>query len=143
MRSLPATLTKPAPRSEPQKVVLDSFAWIEYFSGSLRGEKVRQFVEDGNATTPTIVIAEVSEKYARMKLDPEPRLVFIVARSGTVVLDEELARTAGRLNYERKRTVKGWGMTDSIILASARRCEAKVVTGDPHFKDLRSETIMI
>ena len=87
MRSLPATLTKPAPRSEPQKVVLDSFAWIEYFSGSLRGEKVRQFVEDGNATTPTIVIAEVSEKYAGMKLDPEPRLVFIVARGGSVVLD--------------------------------------------------------
>ena len=93
--------------------------------------------------TPTIVIAEVSEKYARMELDPEPRLVFIAARSGTVVLDDELARTAGRINYERKRTVKGWGLADSIILASARRYEAKVGTGDSHFKDLPSETVMI
>src|SRR6266540_2132516 len=110
MKTSQATLTKPAAKSEPRKVVLDSFAWIEYFSGSLRGEKVRQFVEGGSALTPTIVIAEVSEKYARMELDPEPRLVFIAARSGTVVLDDELARTAGRVNYERKRTVKGWGL---------------------------------
>ncbi len=122
---------------------MDSFAWIEYFSGSLRGEKVRELVEGGVATTPTIVIAEVSEKYARMKLDIGPRLVFIKARSGIVALDEELARIAGRVNYERKKTVKRWGMADSIILATARRYKAKVVTGDPHFKDLTAETVMI
>ena len=122
---------------------MDSFAWIEYFSGSVRGQKVREFVKGGVATTPTIVIAEISEKYAKMKLDLGPRLVFIRARSGIVALDEELARIAGTVNHERRKIVKGWGMADSIILATARRSKARVVTGDRHFKDLASETVII
>jgi predicted nucleic acid-binding protein len=39
--------------------------------------------------------------------------------------------------------VKGWGMADSMILATARRSRSRIVTGDPHFKDLAEETIML
>ncbi len=143
MRTLPETVTNLPPRIESQKVVLDSFAWIEYFSGSLRGEKVREYVQRGIATTPTIVLAEISEKYARMRLDPGGRVVFVRSRSVVIALDEELALLAGRISYERKKTVKGWGLADSIMLATARRLKARVVTGDSHFKDLTTETIMI
>jgi predicted nuclease of predicted toxin-antitoxin system len=58
-----------------------------------------------------------------------------------VPLDEDLARAAGGLNFERKKIVKGWGMADSIVLAAARRTKSMLVTGDPHFKDLSEETI--
>ena len=43
--------------------VLDTFAWVEYFIGSERGERVKNFIETNNCVTPTIVIAEISAKY--------------------------------------------------------------------------------
>ncbi len=50
-------------RSRPGlRVSLDFFAWIEYFSGSTGGARVREFVETGEVLTPTIVVVELSEK---------------------------------------------------------------------------------
>ena len=122
--------------------VIDSFAWIEYFVGSKAGELVKQYVESGESVTPTIVIAELSAKYARLKQDFAPKLRFIVLKSRTVVLDEDTAALAGSISAERKSKVDRWGLADSIILATARLQKASVVTGDQHFTDLK-ESIMI
>ena len=43
----------------------------------------------------------------------------------------------------RKKKIKNWRMADSIILATARLVNTKVVTGDGHFKDLINKVIMI
>ncbi len=43
---------------------------------------------------------------------------------------------------EMKRRVKGWGLADSIILTLARSADAKVVTGDEHFRSLK-EAVLI
>ncbi len=40
------------------------------------------------------------------------------------------------MNHKRKKTIKDWGMADSVILATARSASAKVVTGDRHFGGL-------
>jgi predicted nucleic acid-binding protein len=126
-----------------QAVVLDSFAWIEYFNGTSAGEKVQNLLETGRALTPAIVVAELSEKHKRLNRGFGPKYDFVKARTSIVPLEEELARVAGELNFERKKRVKGWGLADSIILATARRSKSKVVTGDPHFKDLVDETIFL
>ncbi|HYY91378.1 MAG TPA: type II toxin-antitoxin system VapC family toxin [Candidatus Dormibacteraeota bacterium] len=121
---------------------MDSFAWIEYFSGSRAGERVREHIESSHGATPTIVVAELSEKYRRTGGELGARFDFIRSRTRLVPLDEELARTAGELNFQRKKKVHGWGMADSIVLASGRQRQAKILTGDPHFKDL-PETISL
>ncbi|TMI07821.1 type II toxin-antitoxin system VapC family toxin [Candidatus Bathyarchaeota archaeon] len=126
-----------------QAVVLDSFAWIEYFNGTSAGEKVQGFLETGRALTPAIVVAELSEKHKRLNREFGPKYDFMNARTSIVPLEEELARAAGELNFERKKRAKGWGMADSIVLATARRSKAIMVTGDPHFKDLADETIFL
>jgi predicted nucleic acid-binding protein len=135
-------LRKERIRVKEEYFVLDSFAWFEYFSGSKVGEKVRELIEAGKAVTPTIVIAELAEKYARENLDFTERGQFIRFRSMVAVLNEETATSAGLISAEREKKVKGWSLADSIILATARELQAKVVTGDEHFKDL-SEAIMI
>src|SRR6266581_5958399 len=131
------------PRDGKQAVVLDSFAWIEYFNGTNAGEKVQDFLETGLALTPAIVIAELSEKHKRLNREFGPKYDFVKARTSVVPLEEELARVAGELNFERKKRVKGWGMADSIVLATARRSGSRIVTGDPHFRDLTEEAIML
>lgn len=62
--------------------VFDSYAWIEYFRGSRKGERVRKYVEDGRGVTPMIVIAELSAKYSMENWDfREGPLHFSSART--------------------------------------------------------------
>jgi predicted nucleic acid-binding protein len=122
--------------------VIDTFAWIEYFAGSPRGEKARPFIERGDAITPALVVAEFTDKYVREGLSPDERLKFMRAKSMVAPLDDETAEAAGRISAERRRRVKGWGLVDSCVLATARARGAKVVTGDGHFDGL-SEAVMI
>lgn len=130
--------------------VIDSYAWIEYFRGSKRGRLVRKYVEEEESATPTIVVAELSRKLLNEVLEgretPEGRVTkldFIKISTSLVELNEEIARIAGEIDVERRKIVKGWGLADSIILATARIRSARVVTGDKHFEDLRDEAILI
>ncbi len=122
--------------------VLDTFAWIEYFAGTRQGENARPYVEGGEAITPSIVIAEFTDKYQREGMNPTERLSFIKTKSAVSPLDDGLAESAGMISATRRKEVKGWGLVDSVVLATARAIGAKVVTGDEHFRDLE-ETIMI
>lgn len=130
--------------------VIDSYAWIEYFIGSKRGASVKHYVEKEESATPTIVVAEISRKLLNevavgreTMTGRENKLEFIKTSTLVVDLTEEIARLAGEIAVERKKIVKGWGMADSIILATARKGGAKVVTGDTHFVDLRDEIVFI
>lgn len=69
-------------------------------------------------------------------------LEFINATSQIVELDFELAVSAGETDLKMKKRAKGWVLTDSIILCTARGQKAKVVTSDEHFRDLE-EVIFI
>jgi len=132
------------------KYVIDSYAWIEYFRGTSAGAKARRYIEEEDSATPTIVIAELSRKLLReIEAGRETlegrkaRLEFIKTSTIIVNLTEDIAVLAGEIDVKRKSKVKGWGLADSIILATARKNQAKVVTGDEHFRDLVDEAIMI
>jgi len=88
------------------------------------------------------VIAEFTDKYTRENLDLKERLKFLKMTSAPVPLDEDTAELAGKISAERRAQVKGWGLVDSIVLATARARKMKVVTGDEHFRGL-DEAIMI
>lgn len=117
--------------------VTDSYAWIEYFRGTKSGSVVRPYVEGDLAATSTLTLAELKEKYLREGWTSfEEDLAFISARTFVVPVDRSIALLAGELNHWRRKTVKDWGMADSVVLATARSASAKVVTGDRHFEGL-------
>ena len=130
--------------------VMDAYAWIEYFKGSEYGAKAKHYVEEENAATPTIVIAELSRMLLReiasgveTAKGRKAKLEFIGTSTIIVDLSRDIAEHLGEVDLERKREVKGWGLADSMILATARKTSAKVVTGDRHFADLKDEVVMI
>jgi predicted nucleic acid-binding protein len=127
----------------PDAYVIDSFAWIEYFLGTAAGHRAKDFIESDKGITPTIVIAELAEKYRRERLPIAADLDFIIAKTRIAPLDTKIAEKAGSLSPDRKQKVKRWGLADSIVLATSREYGAKVVTGDEHFRDLADETEMI
>ena len=122
------------------RFVLDSFAWIEYFRGTKSGEHVRQLLENGKCFTPTIVIAELSDKYSREEHTFwEKDLQFIMANTILIELDYDVASDAGKIKQAvRKKYKNNFGLADAIILSSARKINAKVVTGDHHFEKLNN-----
>jgi len=123
--------------------VVDSYAWIEYFRGSKAGKKARGFIEGDKAATATITVAELREKYAREGWPYfDEDLLFITSSTAVVNLTKDIAVKAGEINVAMKVKVKGWGMADSIILATAQVAKAKVVTGDKHFKGLKQAILI-
>ena len=71
------------------------------------------------------------------------KLNYILIRTQDVGLDIAIAKESGRLNKARKSVNKRWGLADSIILATARARNAKIITGDEHYRDLTNDAIMI
>ena len=126
------------------KYVLDSFAWVEYFRGSKKGEVVRGCLEEGNCITPTIVLAELSDVYGREKNRFWERdLEFIISKTTLVDLTQEIASNAGKIKNDiRKEQQPTFGLADAIVLATARKLGAKVLTGDQHFKKI-SDAMLI
>src|SRR3989442_6719041 len=97
----------PTERQEPsarhRAIVMDSFAWIEYFNGTSAGERVQGFLEKGTTITPTIVVAELDEKHRRLKRELGSTYDFVRARTTIIPFVQQLARAAGQLNYSGHR----------------------------------------
>ena len=119
--------------------VFDSYAWIEYFRGSKKGEMVKEYVEKKKGATPMIVIAELSAKYHREEWDFwEEDLQFIIAKSVIIDLSLDIAVNSGKTRKTmRKNNRPHFGLADAMILETGKNLKAPVLTGDPHFKGLR------
>jgi predicted nucleic acid-binding protein len=128
------------------RYVVDSYAWLEYFMGSVAGEKAKRIIDSSldEKLTPTICVAEIYAKVLRVEGAEKAELqrAFIKSRSAIVSLTEELAIEAAKIDIELKRKIAGWGLADSIVLGTAKKKRAKVLTGDEHFLNLE-ETIYI
>ena len=122
------------------RYIVDSYAWLEYFMGSEAGKKVKQIMdtETDEKLTPSICLAETYAKILKTedKEKAELRRAFIKSRSALIPLDEDLAVEAAKTDVAMKKKVQGWGLADSIVLATAKDRKGKVVTGDPHFRGL-------
>jgi len=126
--------------------VVDSFAWLEYFMGTDAGEKARKIIDSSadEKLTPTICVAEIYAKVLRVEgLErAELQRAFIKLRSALVSLTEDIAVEAAKVDVEMKKKVAGWGLADSIVLGTARKKEAKVLTGDEHFLNMPETTFL-
>lgn len=126
------------------KYVIDAYAWIEYFDGSVLGEKVKRIVEDtkNSIYTNVVTIAELAGHFKRKEFDFAETKKVLLSLSSIYLIDIEFAEEAGKLHVDLKKERKHMGLADVLILLTARKTDAKVVTGDEDFRGLK-ETVMI
>jgi len=133
------------------KIVVDSYAWIEVFAGTRKGEKAKEVIGKADAVlTPDIVLAEIARKYIREGLTErtvKERLIMISEASQVIAIDASIAFEAARAYFELKERAKDKGLRepslfDAIVLGSSRVLNANIITGDEHFKDM-PETIWL
>src|SRR3990170_3855481 len=123
------------------RYVIDSYAWLEYFMGTPAGDEARKILDSisDEKLTATICVAEIYSKILRVEGSEtaELRRAFIKSRSAVVALTEEIAVEAAKIDVEMKKKTTGWGLADSIVLSTARKKKAKILTGDEHFSGLK------
>jgi len=113
-------------------VLIDSWAWIEYFKGSEYGKDAKKYVEgDEKAIVSTINIAEVYRWilgfYDEKKAEEERKTMK--ERCFLIQVDEEIAVMSAKIKHKEKM-----GLGDAIIYATAKNENAVLLTGDPDFK---------
>jgi len=122
-------------------VLIDSWAWAEFFAGTKIGETVKTYVMDENQEIliSSINLAEIY-RLALSRFDEqtaEKRRRSMLSRCFLIPVDEEIAVLGAKLRQQRD-----WGLSDALIYATAIREGAQVMTGDNHFKGLK-ETIFL
>ena len=123
-------------------VIFDAYAWVEYALDSPKAERVAELLESASeAITPASVLAELKESMLRQGIRApvvNRILAYIKSRTTIVGIDSTVAELAGEIiNFTHKRTIKNWGMLDSFVYATAKLRRGRVLTGDPHFKQLK------
>ena len=133
------------------RIVVDSYAWIEIFLGSKKGQSAFLEIQDAElVVTPEMALAEIARKYLREGAREQiirSRLQTISESSELSHIDEATAIGSGRAYLElqekaKKENIDTPSLFDGIVLATARLNKAKVLTGDPHFRGL-PETIWL
>ena len=122
-------------------VVFDTYAWIEYFLGSEQGKVVESYMKE-SIITPFIVLLELSYRADKEEWNFKQYLDFIKVNSKITNVTEEFVLRFGQVYNKVKKDVPEIGIADAIVLLTALEQNAKILTGDKHFKDL-PQTILL
>ncbi len=120
------------------KYIVDSYAWIEYLDGSAMGEKVKKILEgDNEIFSLNLTISEVISRVKRKNGNIDIAYSAINFISKVAEITPETAKKAGEFHGEIRKKIKDFGLVDALILTLARELNAKVVTGDEHFRGFK------
>ena len=124
--------------------VVDSSAWVEYFSGSESGKKAANIIDDekNKLFTTVITLAELSSFFKRNNRDFEKAHTIILKNSKIILLNEGDAKELGKLHAEAKIKNKKLSFADSFVLFVAKKYNAKIITKDLDFRNYK-EVIFI
>ena len=111
---------------------MDSSGWLEYLAEDSKAAAFAHYLESDAVLVPAIVLCEVYKHIARHRgRTLADRFVSQALERRVVPLDESIALAAGNLSLEHRLT-----MADAIVYATARVCQAQLVTADTHFRGL-------
>jgi len=113
--------------------IVDSSGWIEYIADDVNANFFEPLIIDTeNLLIPTICLYEVFKRVIQEFGEERALDAMGIMSLGTLIdLDRQIAIHAAQISNELKLA-----MADSIILATARACEATLWTQDEHFKSI-------
>lgn len=124
-------------------MILDTSAWVEFIEGTEKGRAVRLILENEESFTSLATVAELVHWCLSSGREGVSTTIEEVKRiSQLLPLTEAISLEAGKLNYERKKAGKKWGMMDSIIVATAQTYGLKILTKDYSFSDLPEAQVL-
>ena len=120
-------------------ILVDSSGWIEYLAARPNAQRFARYIEGRRPLLTSVIQVYEVYKVVRRDVGEERALEAVAALRATKIepLVESLALEAADLALD-----EGLAMADAIILATARRHRAEVVTGDADFEGLPGVTVI-
>jgi|SRR5208283_4287310 len=111
---------------------------MEYFERIGNFYKVEQILKNEDCETSIASLAELCQLALRNGYAPDEVISGVEELSEVLEITKEISILAGRLNFERKKVNKEWGMMDSFILATSLLHGSKILAKDSDFADLEN-----
>lgn len=120
--------------------VIDTYAWIEYINGSDEALKLRQLFLNQNNKFITMECC-IAELYGFcLKKNVDFNKVWEIVKNNSVVLPVmiDVWVSAAKIRHELRKDIHDFGLVDSILVAKQKELNCKIISGDPHFKELKN-----
>lgn len=118
------------------RVVVDSYAWVEYFLGSEKGGKAKRIIEkEGNELfTPDVCMAEI--KFWALQANKDFAEIQRIIRANSAVMEtfSNDWLEAAEVKFEKRKKFKGFGLVDALLIVKQGQLDAAILTGDEHFR---------
>ena len=113
--------------------LVDSCGWLEYFADGPNAKFFAKPIQDvAGLVVPTICILEVLKRVLQQRDEGAALQAVAMMEQGRVIaLDAAISLEAARIGVELRLPI-----ADSIVLATARACDAVLWTQDAHFKEI-------
>lgn len=120
-------------RSGSELYLVDSSGWLEYLTEDSKAALFGNYLEgDETVLVPSVVIFEVYKHLAKHRgKSVADRFASQVLLRRVVPLDETIALAAANLSLEHR--LSG---ADAIVYATARVCQAQLITANTRFRGL-------
>ncbi|MBI4981186.1 type II toxin-antitoxin system VapC family toxin [Candidatus Woesearchaeota archaeon] len=116
-----------------EALIIDSWAWIEYFKGSAFGKKAKEYIESGKEILVSAInVSEIYRfllRWCKSDTEVEKYINFVLKTAFVIPVDVNIAIKAAKLKHEKK-----FGLADAIVLVTAREHNGVVVSGDDDFE---------
>lgn len=118
--------------------IIDTYAWIEYFSNSKKGIVLKDLFESQKDKFVTMECCIAELKGYCLKNNLDFRKAYSVVRSNSVVLPVMFDQwvSAAEIKFELRKSIQHFGLIDAILVAKQKELKCRVVSGDPHFRSL-------
>lgn len=118
-------------------VLLDTSAWVEYFTSTEKGKKVKElFYQNIGVYTCPITLAEISVWCYKNNENPGQYIQKIRKLSILLELTEDILVASGRIYSSERKKKSKISLIDCIIYNSARFHGLKLWTKDKDFEGL-------
>ena len=120
-------------RSGSEIYLVDSSGWLEYLTEDSKAAAFGHYLEgEASVIVPSLVLYEVYRHLAKQRgRTIADRFVSQALHRRVVPLDETIALAAANASLDHRLT-----LTDAIVYATARVCQAQLVTANTHFRGL-------
>jgi len=120
-------------RSGSELYLVDSTGWLEYLTEDSKASAFSHYLEgEASVLVPSVVIFEVYRHLAKHRGRPmADRFASQALLRKVIPLDETVALAAANVSLDHRLTA-----TDAIVYATARVCQAQLVTANTHFRGL-------
>ncbi|MBI4363153.1 MAG: PIN domain-containing protein [Euryarchaeota archaeon] len=117
---------------------LDTSAVIEHFVGSAKGERVADTLRGEPCVVSILTMAEVKTWCLRSGRDYGTFAERMDRMASVVGLTRAICESGAEVAHEARKTRRGFGLMDGLILASARSLGQRLMTADAHFRGMDS-----